>query len=126
MQPKGGVTLIIAVGGGEPPSHGHSNSKEKGCEMIKIPIEALVSEGEGGDTVSPEVGDSVVMNDVGGEITAINEDGTAHVEISSAGGVPIEYVGSEAEAVDEVEDIEDIEGAELLASAVEEDEKMEY
>jgi hypothetical protein len=123
MQPKGGITLIIAVGGGSPPSHGHSNSKKEGREMIRIPIDALVSEGEGGDTVSPEVGDSVVMNDVGGEITAINEDGTAHVEISSAGGVPVEYVGSEAEAVDEIEDIE---GAELLASAVEEDENMEY
>jgi hypothetical protein len=123
MQPKGGVTLIIAVGGGSPSSHGHSNSKKEGREMIRIPIDALVSEGEGGDIVSPEVGDSVVMNDVGGEITAINEDGTAHVEITSAGGVPVEYVGSEAEAVDEVEDIE---GAELLASAVEEDENMEY
>jgi len=123
MHPKGGVTLIIAVGGGKPPSHGHSNSKEKGCEMIRLPIDALVAEGEGGDVVAPEVGDSVVMNEVGGEITAINEDGTAHVEISSAGGVPVEYVGSAAEEVDEAEDIE---GAELLAAAEEEDELMEY
>jgi len=123
MHPKGGVTLMITVGGGEPPSHGHSDSKKEGCEMIRLPIDALVAEGEGGDTVAPEVGDSVVMNDVGGEITAINEDGTAHVEISSAGGVPVEYVGSEAEKVDESEDIE---GAELLAAAEEEDELMEY
>jgi len=91
--------------------------------MIRLPIDALVAEGEGGDVVAPEVGDSVVMNEVGGEITAINEDGTAHVEISSAGGVPVEYVGSAAEEVDEAEDIE---GAELLAAAEEEDELMEY
>jgi len=125
MQPKGGVTLIISVGGGEPPSHSHSNSKEKGTEMLKIPIEALVSEGEGGDVVAPEVGDEVLLNEVGGEITAINEDGTAHVAISSAGGVPVEYVEMEA-AEEAAEDIEDTEGAELLAAAVEEDEKMEY
>ena len=119
MQPKGGVTLIIAVGGGKPPHHGHSNSKEKGCEMIKVPMEVLASEDETGEMVSPMVGDSVSMNDVAGEVVAINDDGTAHVEIMSASGMPVEYA-------EDVSEGEDAEAAELLAAAEEEDEKMGY
>ena len=59
MKPKGGLTLIISVGGGKPPLHGRSNKdkKGKGCEMIKLPMEALVSEDEVGAGVTPEVGD---------------------------------------------------------------------
>ena len=128
MKPKGGVTLIIAVGGGKPPSHGHSDKgKKEGCEMIKLPMEALVSADEAGEGVSPEVGDAIVLEAVEGEVTAINDDGTAHVELVSTGGVPIEYVEdvSEEEAEEEV-DVADVEGAELLAAAGEADEKMGY
>jgi hypothetical protein len=50
MKPKGGVTLIIAVGGGKPPHHGRSNKdKEEGCEMIKIPLAALAADSEEGE-----------------------------------------------------------------------------
>jgi len=128
MKPKGGVTLIIAVGGGKPPHHGHSDKdKKEGCEMIKLPIEALVSEDEAGAGVSPEVGDAIVLEAVEGEVTAINDDGTAHVELVSAGGVPIEYVEHVSEEVAEEEvDVADVEGAELLAAAEEADEKMGY
>jgi len=128
MKPKGGVTLIIAVGGGKPPHHGHSDKdKKEGCEMIKLPMDALVSADEAGEGVSPEVGDAIVLDAVEGEVTAINDDGTAHVELVSTGGVPIEYVEhvSEEEAEEEV-DVADVEGAELLAAAGEADEKMGY
>ena len=128
MKPKGGVTLIIAVGGGKPPHHGHSDKdKKEGCEMIKLPMEALVSADEAGEGVSPEVGDAIVLEAVEGEVTAINDDGTAHVELVSAGGVPIEYVEHVSEEVAEEEvDVADVEGAELLAAAGEADEKMGY
>ena len=128
MKPKGGVTLIIAVGGGTPPSHGHSDKgKKEGCEMIKLPMDALVSADEAGEGVSPEVGDAIVLEAVEGEVTAINDDGTAHVELMSAGGVPIEYVEHVSEEVAEEEvDVADVEGAELLAAAGEADEKMGY
>ena len=128
MKPKGGVTLIIAVGGGKPPHHGHSDKdKKEGCEMIKLPMEALVSADEAGEGVSPEVGDAIVLEAVEGEVTAINDDGTAHVELVSAGGVPIEYVEHVSEEVAEEEaDVLDVEGEELLAAAGESDEKMGY
>ena len=128
MKPKGGVTLIIAVGGGKPPSHGHSDKgKKEGCEMIKLPMDALVSADEAGEGVSPEVGDAIVLEAVEGEVTAINDDGTAHVELMSAGGVPIEYVEHVSEEVAEEEaDVLDVEGEELLAAAGEADEQMGY
>ena len=128
MKPKGGVTLIIAVGGGKPPSHGHSGKdKKEGCEMIKLPMDALVSADEAGAGVSPEVGDAIVLDAVEGEVTAINDDGTAHVELVSAGGVPIEYVEHVSEEVAEEEaDVLDVEGEELLAAAGEADEQMGY
>tara|TARA_R110000824_G_scaffold169507_1_gene346617 strand:- start:63 stop:449 length:387 start_codon:yes stop_codon:yes gene_type:complete len=128
MKPKGGVTLIIAVGGGKPPSHGHSDKgKKEGCEMIKLPMDALVSADEAGEGVSPEVGDAIVLEAVEGEVTAINDDGTAHVELVSAGGVPIEYVEHVSEEVAEEEaDVLDVEGEELLAAAGEADEQMGY
>ena len=128
MKPKGGVTLIIAVGGGKPPHHGHSDKdKKEGCEMIKIPMEALVSEDEEGEGVVPEVGDTVSLDAVEGDVTAINDDGTVHVELMSAGGVPIEYVEhvSEGAVEEEVDDFAE-EEAELLAAAAEEDEKRGY
>jgi len=127
MKPKGGVTLIIAVGGGKPPHHGHSDKDKEGCEMIKLPMEALVSEDEAGEGVVPEVGDTVSLDAVEGDVTAINDDGTVHVELMSAGGVPIEYVEhvSEGAVEEEVDDFAE-EEAELLAAAAEEDEKRGY
>lgn len=125
-KPKG-MTIIIAVEGGKPPSHGRSNKNKKGSEMIKIPMEALVSDDEMGEGISPEVGDMVSLDSVEGSVAEINDDGTAHIELMSAGGVPIEYAdkGSKEEPVDEEKALED-EGAELLAAAEEEDEMMDY
>ena len=126
MKPKGGVTLIITVGGGKPPSRGHSDKHKEGCEMIRLPLDALVSELEDGAEVLPEVGDVVVLETVEGEVVGINEDGTAHVELTTAGGQPIEYVEAEAE-VDEA-DVEAGEMAgmeeELMAAAAAQDEEM--
>jgi len=79
MKPKGGLTLIISVGGGKPPHHGDSDKQDKGCEMIKLPLDALVSELEDGSEAAPEVGDVVVLETVEGEVVGINEDGTAHL-----------------------------------------------
>jgi len=95
--------------------------------MIRIPIEALVSDDEAGEGISPEVGDTISLDAVEGNVAAINDDGTAHVELVSAGGVPIEYAEhvSEEEPIEEDVALED-EGAELLAAAEEEDEKMGY
>ena len=125
MQPKGGVTLIITVGGGHSPSRSSSvDSKKEGNEMIKVPMEALVSETEGGEGLTPAIGDSVVLDSVEGEVVAINEDGTAHVQIKTAGGVPVEYVEDvieevplDADALDAEEAALDLEGDELLAAA---------
>ena len=89
--------------------------------MIKLPLEALVSEDEAGAGVTPEVGDAVTLEAVEGNVAAINEDGTVHVELVSAGGVPVEYV----EHVSEEEDIE-VEEDMLRAMAEEEDEKKGY
>ncbi len=126
MKPKGGVTLIITVGGGKPPSRGHSDKHKEGCEMIRLPLDALVSELEDGSEAAPEVGDVVVLETVEGEVVGINEDGTAHVELTTAGGQPIEYVEAEAE-VDEA-DVEAGEMAgmeeELMAAAAAQDEEM--
>jgi hypothetical protein len=126
MKPKGGVTLIITVGGGKPPSRGHSDKHKEGCEMIRLPLDALVSELEDGSEAAPEVGDVVVLETVEGEVVGINEDGTAHVELTTAGGQPIEYVEAEAE-MDEA-DVEAGEMAgmeeELMAAAAAQDEEM--
>jgi hypothetical protein len=134
MQPKGGVTLIITVGGGNPPSHGSSvDSKKEGNEMIKVPMEALVSETEGGEALTPAIGDSVVLDSVEGEVVAVNEDGTAHIQIKTAGGVPVEYVEDvieeipvDADALDAEEAAFDAEGDELLAAAEAVDEEALY
>ena len=122
MKPKGGVTLIIAVGGGKPPHHGRSHKdKEEGCEMIKIPLAALAADSEEGEGVSPEVGDAVVLDNVEGELVGVDGD-AAHVELKTANGQPIEYVSHEEET--EEEDL----GAEedmlrALAEAEDEEEK---
>ena len=126
MKPEGGVTLIIALGGGKPPPN--ANSRDKGCEMIKLPIEALVTDTEGGEEVAPEIGDTVVLEVVEGEVTHIDEDGTAHVELKTAGGEPIEYAEQQAEVAEEEAVVADDElagmEAELLAAAAAQDEEQ--
>ena len=130
MKPKGGVTLIITVGGGKPPSRGHSDKHKEGCEMIRLPLDALVSELEDGAEVAPEVGDVVVLESVEGEVVGVNEDGTAHVELTTAGGQPIEYVEEgmevDAEADAAVAEADEMAGMEeeLLAAAAAQDEEM--
>ena len=94
--------------------------------MIRLPLDALVSELEDGSEVSPEIGDVVVLETVEGEVVAVNEDGTAHVELTTAGGQPIEYV-DEAAAVDaEAADMDEMAGMEeeLMAAAAAQDEEM--
>jgi len=123
MKPEGGMTLIISVGGGKPPHHGDSRKKDKkGCEMIKLPLDALVSDTEEGAAIAPEVGDVVVLEQVEGEVVGINEDGTAHVELKTAGGKPIEYVEAEVEVAPE--EGMDTMGKQLLEAAVAEDEGL--
>ena len=121
-KPKG-MVIMIAVGGGKPPSHGHSpKDREEGCEMIKIPLAALAADSEEGDGVSPEVGDAVVLENVEGELVGVDGD-AAHIELKTANGQPIEYVEHEAKA--EEEDLE-VEEDMLRAMATDEDEKSGY
>ena len=126
MKPKGGVTLIITVGGGNAPSRGHSDKHKEGCEMIRLPLDALVAGTEDGAGVAPEVGDAIVLETVEGEVVAINEDGTAHVELTSAGGQPIEYVAEEAALDEEAVEADEMAGMEeeLMAAAATQDEEM--
>ena len=126
MKPKGGLTLIIAVGGGNAPSHGHSDKQDKGGKMIRLPLDALVSELEDGSEVSPEIGDVVVLETVEGEVVAVNEDGTAHVELTTAGGQPIEYVTEDAALDEEAVEVDEMAGIEeeLMAAAATQDAEM--
>ena len=126
MKPEGGMTLIIAVGGGKPPHHGNSDKhNKKGCEMIRLSMDSLVADLEDGEEVAPEVGDTVVLETVEGEVVGINDDGTAHVELMTAGGEPIEYVEAEAEFDEEAAEAGEMDamGEELLAAASAEDEE---
>tara|TARA_Y100000310_G_scaffold306256_1_gene347205 strand:+ start:50 stop:340 length:291 start_codon:yes stop_codon:yes gene_type:complete len=94
--------------------------------MIKLPLDALVSELEDGAEVAPEVGDVVVLETVEGEVVGINEDGTAHVELTTAGGQPIEYVEAEAALDEEAVEADEMAGMEeeLMAAAATQDEEM--
>jgi len=122
MKPKGGVTLIIAVGGGKPPRHGRSHKdKEEGCEMIKIPLAALAADSDEGGDVSPEVGDAVVLDSVEGELVGVDGD-SAHVELKTANGAPIEYVEHEAKVEEEDLDAEE-DLLRAMAEAEDEEEK---
>ena len=127
MKPKGGLTLIISVGGGKPPSHGHSDKQDKqGREMIRLPLDALASELEDGAEVAPGVGDVVVLETVEGEVVAVNEDGTAHVELTTAGGEPIEYVEEAVELDEAAVEADEMAGmeADLMSAAAAKDEEM--
>lgn len=87
--------------------------------MIKIPLAALAADSEEGEGVSPEVGDAVVLNNVEGELVGVDGD-SAHIELKTANGQPIEYVAQEAPT--EEEDL-GTEGDMLRAMAEAEDEE---
>ncbi len=89
--------------------------------MINLPIEALVDENGEGEEVAPEVGDTVVLNEVAGEVTGV-EGGIATIDLKSAGGVPIEYAAHEEAEMP----MEDEEGAELLEAAMAADKEEGY
>ena len=91
--------------------------------MINLPIDALVDETDEGRDVAPEVGDTVVLDDVAGEVTAV-DGGVATIDLKSAGGVPIEYAAHE-EAAEEMP-VEDEEGDALLEAAMAADEEEGY
>ena len=91
--------------------------------MINLPIEALVDENGEGEAVAPEVGDSVLLDDVAGEVTGVS-DGVATIDLKSAGGIPIEYA-KHRDKKEESPD-EDMEGEELLEAAMAADEEMGY
>ena len=129
MAHKKGMTIIIAVGGGGKPPPTGSNvepskkPKREGKGMINLPIDALTSQtAEGGD-VSPEVGDTVSLNDVAGEVTAV-ENGVATIDLKSVGGVPVEYAAHE-DAAEEMP-MDDAEGDALLEAAMAADEEEGY
>jgi hypothetical protein len=129
MADKKGMTIIIAVGGGQKPPPTGSNDKpskkpkREGKGMINLPIDALTSQtAEGGD-VSPEVGDTVSLNDVAGEVTAV-ENGVATIDLKSVGGVPVEYAAHE-DAAEEMP-MDDAEGDALLEAAMAADEEGGY
>lgn len=90
MKPKGGITLIIAVGGDKSPSHGNSVKKQKNIKMITVPIDALASPDEAGEAVAPSPGDSVVLDNVEANVSDV-VDGAAHLELVSVNGAPVEY-----------------------------------
>jgi len=58
--------------------------------MISIPVEALATDSENGEKVTPEVGDEVTLNEVKGVLKKLN-NGEAYVEIKSVNGMPAEY-----------------------------------
>ncbi len=122
---KKGMVVMIAVGAGKPAPHGKS-PKDK--DMIILPIEALASDNESGESIAPEAGDSVILDDVEGVVSSVGEDGGIHIELKSAGGHPIAYADAAIEeqgVEDEVleESAMDAMGQELLAAAVKEDEE---
>ena len=90
--------------------------------MINLPIDSLVDENGEGEEVAPEVGDTVVLNEVAGEVTGVS-DGVATIDLKSAGGIPIEYAAHDAPE----EDMEkDMEGEALLEAAMAADEEKGY
>lgn len=94
--------------------------------MIKIPIDSLITDSEEGGDIAPEIGDVVILETVEGEVISINEDGSAHVELTSAGGEPIEYVEGEVALEDAEAEVDDMAGMEeqLIAAAAAQDEEQ--
>lgn len=63
---------------------------DENAPMISIPVEALATDSENGEKVTPEVGDEVTLNEVKGILKKLNE-GEAYIEIKSVNGMPAEY-----------------------------------
>lgn len=82
--------------------------------MIMIPISALAGSNEGGEGVTPEVGDSVQLQNVMGSVKSIDGE-MAHVEIQSVNGESAEYAKEEGR-----------ERQEMLDMAMEADEEAGY
>ena len=89
--------------------------------MINLPIEALVDENGEGEEVAPEVGDTVMLNDVAGEVTGV-EGGVATIDLKSVGAIPIEYAEHEEAEMPE----EDAEEAALMEAAMAADAEEGY
>ena len=115
------MMVVIAVGAGKPAPHGQLCEDHK---MIKISAESIVGVDESGNSVEAEVGDTIVLEQVEGELVALNDDGSAHVELRAANGEPIEYVEAE-ETVEEEVPVDDMDAMEqqLLQAAMAEDEE---
>lgn len=101
-----GVMLVVIGGGAKAPSpeQGGKSPKKKGCPlMISVPIEALSASSENGEGVSPEVGDTIELQNVMGVLKSI-DGGKASVEIQSVNGEAAEYVkhGSMSEERDDL------------------------
>lgn len=102
-----GITLVIIGGGGAsgPSSRRGGKHKKKGYpKMIIIPVSALSGSNEGGESMTPEVGDSIQLENVMGSVKTI-EGGMAHVEIQSVNGEAVEYAEKEGGAREEMLDM---------------------
>ncbi len=58
--------------------------------MISIPVQALATDSENGENVTPEIGDEVTLSEVKGVLKKL-DNGEAYVEIKSVNGMPAEY-----------------------------------
>ena len=96
---KTATIMVIAVGpgghrrqGGAPLSHSACGAEiaDENSPMISIPVEALATDSENGENVTPEVGDEVTLSEVKGVLKKLN-NGEAYVEIKSVNGMPAEY-----------------------------------
>ena len=104
---KTATIVVIAVGpgghrrnGGAPLSHsacGHDGADDN-TPMISIPVEALSTDSEDGQKVSPEIGDEVTLSDVVGVLKKL-DNGEAYVELKSVNGMPVEYEDMEDKAM---------------------------
>lgn len=102
-----GVTVVIVTGGAGSPARmgGDKTSKKKACPcMISIPLKALTSGGESGESVTPESGDTVTLQNVMGVVKSIEGD-MAHVEVQSVNGEEAVYVGNEGDDRDNMIDM---------------------
>ena len=102
-----GVTVVIVTGGAGSPARmgGGKTSKKKACPcMIMIPVSALSGSSEGGESMAPEVGDSIQLENVMGRVDSIKGN-MAHVEIQSVNGEEAEYMDKEGGDREEMMDM---------------------
>ena len=96
---KTATIMVIAVGPGGHRRQGGAPFSDSACghemadenpPMISIPVEALSTDSEDGQKVSPEIGDEVTLSDVVGVLKKL-DNGEAYVELKSVNGMPVEY-----------------------------------